>query len=1086
MLKKYRNVNSRTGRLCILLFGLLVTLNGGQAFSADKKLNTEPNNSKAKSTLTKTRVDTPASEQRLLVRFKKNTTSSAKGVLHKALGSRVKKVSKSVPGLQVVEVGPGKSASKILKQYQKDPSVLYAEPDYEIKLKAVPNDTSFGELWGLHNTGQNFGLTDADINAPQAWDVNTGDSNVVVAVIDTGVDYRHTDLVDNMWVNPGEIPDNGIDDDGNGYADDIHGIDAGENDSDPMDEHGHGTHVSGTIGAKGNNNKGVAGVNWNVSIIACKIFSRSTEGDTVAFVSDAVECLDYLYDLKVNRGVDIIATNNSWGWIGSPSQSLIDAIEQQNQAGILFVAAAGNESLNTDSIQENPSSYYIPNVISVAASTRTDALADFSNFGRRTVHVAAPGEEVLSTVPGWEIPPANNLHNDIFFDNVEGGASGWFTQLTWGTTTLLSWSSANSWTDSPAGNYLNSTNSSLTSVTKDLSAYAGQTTYLGFYVNHDIEDFFDVAYLEISNDGISWTPMKFFTGDSNGWQFENLIIPQSYLTSTFRFRIRLETDESVTRDGIYIDDIGIGINAPPPSTNYDTFDGTSMASPHVVGLIALLKAEYPAYTWSQLKNTVISSGTPRTAFAGKTISGRRIRAFDSNNTGALSCTNQTVLSRLQPRSDTYGVEEGDLVNISMLHVNCSEPAGDVSVTITETGDTITLLDNGLGFDQIAGDGIYSAQIDLSAFGLQNANIEFPDSTTVYARYVYNYLPAVANSYQWRNILATGQPVTVGDDATGYINTPFAIPFGNNTEPFTKLGIDTNGYIELKRIGDPVSEFSIFENFKIPFGGFSNMVSPFWDDLVIDGTTNLMWGVLGSAPNRELVVTWNNVRAFGGQPGISFQVVFSESSSDVIVNYQDVDAPDSFTDFGASATVGIQISPSVGRQYSYNSNSLLNNISLRWSMPTGAVNTSEVATPAVPPANIAPIANAGSIQVVNEGEAVMLLGSGTDSDGSVVSYSWSQVAGIPVVLSNTSAQNPDFTAPDVSVNVSLTFELRVTDNDGATGTDQVTVIVNDLDQAGLPTGRLTPGGGGGSFGFLFILVLPLIMMARVTRKTETFH
>lgn len=962
MLIKNRNKSTWTKGLRFAFITMLLAgfVNAAIAANDEKKItkskvNTSFNKPNLKSLSQNTSV---VQKHQLLVQFKQGVSVASKSNLHRSLGSKVKKSVKSVAGLQVIEVGPGKSVDKVLKQYQKDPSVIYAELDSKIKLKVIPNDTSFSELWGLNNTGQTGGVNDADINAPQAWDVTQGDSNVIVAVVDTGIDYEHLDLVDNMWTNPGEIPNNGIDDDSNGYIDDIHGIDTGDGDTDPMDTEGHGTHVAGTIGARGNNSLGVAGVNWNVTIIACKIFADTVGQDIEAFVSDAVECLDYLRDLKVNQGVDIVATNNSWGWIGNPSQTLLAAIQRQLDAGILFVAASGNDALDTDQFFDNPSSLYVPNIISVAASSHTDALAEFSNRGRRTVHVAAPGVDVLSSIAqsaaAGNSPPPQNPHDEIFIDDVESGSGTWTPEAPWGITAAMPFSGNNAWADSPAGNYSNNTDASLTGGTINLSSFAGQTVYLGFYANYEIETGFDNLHVEISTNSVTWTEVETITGISAGWEFFSIVIPQSHLVSTFRYRFRFETDFSITGDGVYIDDIGIGTGPfIPVSNSYMTASGTSMATPHVVGLAALIKAQDGSRTWDEIKNLIISSGTALPQFAGTTVSGRRIRAFDSNNTGALSCTDQTVLSRLQPTIDAFGVEAGDLVNISMLHINCGQPAGNVSVTIAETGDVVELLDNGLGFDQVAGDGIYSAQIDLGVLGEERINIQFPDATTVTANTVYNYLAGLNVTYQWRDISAVGQPLFSGnpdgyDDETVYRSTPFGIPFGNTTSPYNEIAIDTNGYVILRWTGEPPMEFSVYENFEIPLVGLSNIVAVFWDDLVVDAAagTNVYWGVLGSAPNRELVITWQNVRAFGGSPGMTFQVVFSENSSDVIVNYQDTIIPDSFTDNGASATSGVQIAPNIGTQFSYNTPMLTSGSSVRWSMPAGVSNTPTTPPPAV--------------------------------------------------------------------------------------------------------------------------------------------
>ncbi|MFM8358616.1 MAG: S8 family serine peptidase [Verrucomicrobiota bacterium] len=266
----------------------------------------------------------------------------------------------------------------------------YVEPDFFLTKAEVPTDARFedGTLWGLSNTGQLGGKPGADINVLGAWDVTTGSTNTIVGVIDTGVMYRHRDLRDNMWVNPGEIPGNGVDDDNNGYIDDIHGINAITGSGDPMDDDGHGTHVAGTIGAVANNGFGHVGVAWTVRLMALKFL-----GTAGGFSSDAIECIDY----SVNKKVKI--TNNSWG--GGPfSRTLLDALGRARQAGQLFVVAAGNSGLDIDSTPVYPASYPSDNLLVVAALNRKDLLAEFSNYGFKTVHVGAPGVEIYSTFTG--------------------------------------------------------------------------------------------------------------------------------------------------------------------------------------------------------------------------------------------------------------------------------------------------------------------------------------------------------------------------------------------------------------------------------------------------------------------------------------------------------------------------------------------------------------------------------------------------------------------------------------------------------------------------------------------------------------
>ena len=270
----------------------------------------------------------------VIVKFRDGVDEVRKDLARfRVLGNR-KKLFRIVPGLEVVKLPRNVTVEEAIDLYHQDPDVLYAEPNYILHLTAnaeitaTPDDPSFGSLWGL-----------TKINAPSAWNITTGSSQVVVAVIDTGIDYTHPDLAANMFRNTADCNNNGIDDDGNGYIDDCFGIDVANGDSDPMDDHYHGTHVAGTIGAVGNNGTGVVGVNWNVKLLACKFFDANGSATT----DGAIECLEYIKDLKA-RGVNIVASNNSWGG-DENSQALYDAINEQRQAGNSFHLRGGQWKL---------------------------------------------------------------------------------------------------------------------------------------------------------------------------------------------------------------------------------------------------------------------------------------------------------------------------------------------------------------------------------------------------------------------------------------------------------------------------------------------------------------------------------------------------------------------------------------------------------------------------------------------------------------------------------------------------------------------------------------------------------------------
>uniref|UniRef100_UPI0040476689 S8 family serine peptidase n=1 Tax=Rheinheimera sp. TaxID=1869214 RepID=UPI0040476689 len=281
-----------------------------------------------------------------------------------------------------VKVPKGVDRDHLIKKLSANPAVAVAEPDFPLKALATPNDPSFAELWGLHNTGQAGGTAGADIKAVDAWDISTGSHDVIIGVIDTGMDYNHPDLIDNRWVNPGTLP-------GSTY-----GYSALNPELDPMDSDSHGTHVAGTIGASGNNGTGVVGVNWNVTLLPCQFLGPSG-GSTAG----AIECINYFTDLKLNHGVDIKATNNSWGG-GGYSETLRAAIQSGGDAGILFIAASGNDGGNADSAPMYPAAYDLDIIVSVASTDRNDNMSGFSNYGATSVDLAAPGSAILSTVLG--------------------------------------------------------------------------------------------------------------------------------------------------------------------------------------------------------------------------------------------------------------------------------------------------------------------------------------------------------------------------------------------------------------------------------------------------------------------------------------------------------------------------------------------------------------------------------------------------------------------------------------------------------------------------------------------------------------
>jgi subtilisin family serine protease len=314
----------------------------------------------------------------------------------------------AVNGLVEIDDLDNATPEAVAEQYSKmGDLVVYAEPNTTITLDEpadfpttrdlvhrefsanTPNDPQFGQQWALNNSGQDGGKEHADISALLAWAKTRGSSDVVVAVLDSGVDYTHTDLRSNMWLRPDNLA--AYTDDELGVFNDEHGFNGTDKMTDPMDDNGHGTHCAGIIGAEGDNNEGIAGVNWNVEIMPLKFLGRGGFGTT----ADAIKAINYAIDRK-EKGVNIRIINASWGST-SKSKALEDTIRAAGEAGILFVAAAGNNGSDNDKRAHYPSNYDLPNVVSVAALDRNDELASFSNWGLKRVHVAAPGKDILST-----------------------------------------------------------------------------------------------------------------------------------------------------------------------------------------------------------------------------------------------------------------------------------------------------------------------------------------------------------------------------------------------------------------------------------------------------------------------------------------------------------------------------------------------------------------------------------------------------------------------------------------------------------------------------------------------------------------
>ncbi len=807
---------------------------------------------------------------RVLVRFRSGTSSAMAEAINRGAGTFALRNLRSVPGLAVVKLSSGIDVQQALRAYRRQPGVLYAEPDFLVHVASTPNDPYFSDLWNMRK-----------IQAPQAWDLTTGSPTVVVGVIDTGLDYTHPDLAANVYRNVADCNYNGVDDDGDGYIDDCYGIDTANADSDPMDDHGHGTHVSGTIGAVGNNATGVVGVNWNVRLFPCKALDATGSGS----ISTVLECLDY-FAWQKDHGVNLVATSNSWGG-GGFSQALMDAIDQQRVRDMLFIAAAGNDGWNTDYWYKTlPADYDLPNIISVAATDSLDQLPKWSDKGRITVDLGAPGVSILSTIPG-----------------------------------------------------------------------------------------------------------------------------NSY--------------------------------------GYDS--GTSMATPHVTGVVALLKAQNPALPWQAVKNLILTGTDPVPALADSTLSGGRLNAYN-----ALTCSNRILERRMQPYTTLASVPPGQPLTLALLGLNCDHPNTAEQVTVLETGEVIALHDDGVAPDTIAGDGIFYGQFSATALGAYTLQFPGGDTVTVNVAPGYAFAPT---TYSWRTI--TGTNLYLGPDYDSLeIALPFPIQFAGTQQ--NALFVNEVGTISFGAAMDTWAVPPYPVDAPMPSGIPVAFVAPYWDDLFplnfVTDDGNVFYDVVGTAPNRELVIEFRNVglSPCGGAWGtarVHFQVVFSEATSDVIFNYADVDLDSDtcwqdMTD-GVNATVGVQLSSDTATEYSFKRRSLSNNLALRWTL------VGENPVPAL--TSLLPghgVTNSGAFNLVVSGTGLVfgsqILWNGSSQPTTVVSSTQVQAA-IPaadVVNPGTATISLTSPGPGGGVSNSLDFVIvtppttaAVSPTSAAAGTSAFNLSVN---------------------------------------------
>ncbi len=582
--------------------------------------------SSAAETEVPTRLPAPASVGRaivggelatdqVIVRFKAGTTAAERS---DALGEVDATVDETLlPRMQVVDLPADVGVGEAVATFEANPDVAYAEPNFTREALAIPNDPEYGELWALPK-----------MSMPAAWDLTTGSSSVIVAVIDTGIAYDHPDLAANIWTN--DDPAGGGDSDGNGFVDDTHGWDFVQEDAVPLDFHYHGTHVAGTIGAKGNNNLGLPGVSWDVSLMpvrAGNFYGSFASSDTIA-----------AYTYACQNGARVV--NGSFGGPGF-SQAELDAINSPACANTLFVFAAGNDGLNMDTVGplQYPCAYGSARIICVAASNETDGRPAYSNYGATSVDIAAPGNDIFSASPVWDFVGQLESFEDPGFGARWALPSATNGGPLWNRTAEFKSAATFSLADSPSvtfGTPVMYGNNTINQVANDLplaDLTGKRGCFLQYDLRHDIEagDFLRIFGGTTNVPAAITTPIASLWSTTPSTEFvlvqDDLSMFDGVPSVYLKFQLESNND-GVVRDGAFLDAVG-AVCLDPGVENYQRLDGTSMAAPQVSGVAALMLARNPALTVAQTRNIILGTADPVPAFSTLVATGGRVNALDA-------------------------------------------------------------------------------------------------------------------------------------------------------------------------------------------------------------------------------------------------------------------------------------------------------------------------------------------------------------------------------------------------------------------------------------------------------------------------
>lgn len=574
-------------------------------------------------------VNSQYAKDQILVKFKPSVAAAMRTQMAQTYGAQAMQALGNQPDLVVANLTPGQNVEQAIATFASDPNVAYAQPNYVYHTQAVPTDPQYGQLWAVKNTGQtiatpsyatnNPGTAGDDMNLESAWNIQTDCSSVVVAVVDTGINYNSTDLAANMWMGNAKHGQNFAPDVATGVG------------SDPMDLAGHGTHVAGIIGAAANNGIAGVGVCWNAKLMAVRVLDATGYGTTASIIAG----ISY----AVSNGAKVI--NMSLGGTGGPDQAYSDAITNAQNNNVLVVVAAANDSQNNDITPHWPCNFTHSNLICVAALDQSYALASFSDYGATSVDVGAPGTNIYSTWAG-----TSALVTDFHYPNFPtmGTAAVAPTGWTYSSTSATVWGGAASGAlFSPATSW----GTALYGANTDARAYksfnlAGVNVALlqvGAAINVKSGDFANVNYSSAGGDPfVAGTNVATFTGLHDGTAFYKTypvvnISPCISATCSVGFQLSSAL-ASVGDNGIFLTNFSIK-TLTLNNTSYNTIDGTSMATPEVAGVAALVWAHNPQYTYADVANAIKNGGRSVAALSGKTTTGKAVDAL-----GALTYINQ--------------------------------------------------------------------------------------------------------------------------------------------------------------------------------------------------------------------------------------------------------------------------------------------------------------------------------------------------------------------------------------------------------------------------------------------------------------